>query len=241
MWSIYCVNAFQASITSNLTAYVLSGFQSHSLIPVISVVSNIMSGILYLPIAKTLDIWGRSEGFLIMASIATLGLILMATCHSVTTYAAAQGFYSVGFAGMIYCVDVITSDTSTLRSRGLAYAFTASPYIISAFAGPTAAQSFYEQISWRWAFGCFAIILPFVAIPLYITLQLNQRKAKRHGVMDEERGSRTPLQSLWHYVIEFDGKTPNDINVAGSLLTPIQLSVSLSSQPASHSSSCPSP
>ncbi|KAK3070390.1 hypothetical protein LTR53_010556 [Teratosphaeriaceae sp. CCFEE 6253] len=206
MWSLYLLNALQSSITGSLTPYVISGFELHSLIPVIAVVSNVMCGAAYLPIAKTLDLWGRAQGIVLMTCIATLGLVLMATCHDITTYCATQVFYSVGFVGIIYSVDVITSDTSALKNRGLAYAFTSSPYMISAFAGPKAAESFYEQISWRWGFGLFAILLPFVAAPLVITLQLNQRKAMRSGVLLREPSGRAWWQSIWHYIIEFDGK-----------------------------------
>jgi len=165
-----------------------------------------MSGVFYLPVAKILDVWGRAQGFSIMVIIATLGLLMMAVCNNITTYAAAQVFYSVGFTGMIYSVDVLTSDTSTLRSRGLAYAFTATPWIITAFAGPKAAESFYEQISWRWGFGVFCIILPFVAAPLVGILTVSERKARRQGLLVKVKSERTLLQSTWFYIIEFDGK-----------------------------------
>lgn len=89
-----------------------------------------MSGVFYLPVAKILDIWGRPVGLAFTTGIATLGLILMATTTTLTTYAAAQVFYSIGFSGMVYSVDVITADSSSLKSRGLAYAFTSSPWMV---------------------------------------------------------------------------------------------------------------
>jgi MFS family permease len=202
---LYFVNAFQASITANLTAYVLSGFESHSLIPVIYIVSNVMSAATYLPQAKILDLWGRAQGFFIMASLATIGLILMATTSNVQTFCAAQVFYSIGFVGMVFSIDVMTADSSKLRHRGLAFAFTSSPYIITALAGPKAAEGFYENISWRWAFGCFAIILPFVATPLFLLLLKNERKAKKNGLLVKTPSGRTLPQSIWYYFIEFDG------------------------------------
>jgi MFS family permease len=114
-------------------------------------------------------------------------------------------FYSIGFSGMIFCVDVITADTSSLRDRGLAYAFTSSPYIITAYAGSAASQHFYET-NWRWGFGTFAIVLPIVALPLFVVLQYNKRKAKKAGLLVEVRSDRTILQSLWYYTIQFDGE-----------------------------------
>ncbi|KAK2737141.1 hypothetical protein FQN55_001257 [Onygenales sp. PD_40] len=204
MWCVYCVNAFQNSITGNLSAYVTSGFESHSLIPVISIVSSAMSSATYMPLAKILNLWDRSVGFLLMTVIATIGLILSATCHNIATYCAAQVFYSVGFAGIIFSIDVITIDTSTLRDRGLAFAFTSSPYIITAFAGPAAAEHFYES-NWRWGYGCFAIVLPVVATPMFVLLRYNRHKAEKAGLLPERESSgRTWIQSIIFYVIEFD-------------------------------------
>ena len=115
-------------------------------------------------------------------------------------------FYNLGFRGMTYCVDVITADASKLKNRGLAYAFTSSPYIITAFAGPKAAEDFYNNISWRWGFGCFAIIFPVVAAPLYFILKFNLRKAEKQGILAHEKSGRTLLQSIWYYTREFDGE-----------------------------------
>lgn len=105
---------------------------------------------------------------------------------------------------MTFCVDVITADSSKLKNRGLAYAFTSSPYIITAFAGPKASESFLEHINWRWGFGCFAIIFPVVAAPLFFVLKFNLRKAKKEGVLAEEGSGRTWLQSIQHYAVDFD-------------------------------------
>ncbi|KAH8668873.1 putative MFS siderophore transporter [Xylariales sp. PMI_506] len=205
-WLLYFTNAFQSSITSNLTPYVISDFSAHSLIPTIAVVCNVMSAATYLPQAKLLDIWGRPLGFALMAGLATLGLVLMATCQGIYTYCAAQVFYSVGFVGVTYSVDVMTADSSSLRDRGLAFAFTSSPYIITAFAGPAAAEDFWEDgaISWRWGFGVWAIVLPVVALPLFLTMQLAQNKARSQGLIKKELSGRTWWQSFIHYCVEFD-------------------------------------
>lgn len=205
MWSLYLTNAFQSSITNNLSPFITSGFEEHSLLTVINIVSSSMAAAVYIPVAKVVDIWGRAEGFLLLVAFATLGLILSAVTTSLATYCAAQVFYTVGFSGLIYCVDVITADSSSLKHRGIAFAFTSSPYMITAFAGPKAAESFYEQISWRWGYGVFAIILPFVAAPLFITLKVNLKKARSFGVLVAEDKERTIRQTVWYYVQEFDG------------------------------------
>ena len=114
-----------------------------------------------------------------------------------------QVFTSVGFTSLILSIDIITTDTSSLRDRGLAYAFTSSPYIITAFAGPKSAEGFYDT-NWRWGYGSFAIILPFVAAPLFGVLQYNKVKATKQGLLVKQKSGRTLRQALWFYVVEFD-------------------------------------
>ncbi|CEP08205.1 hypothetical protein [Parasitella parasitica] len=204
IWLLYFVNAMQSSILYNLIPYVTSDFSSHSLLNVIYIVASAISAAVYIPLAKILDVWGRAEGFFVMATFATLGLILMAACQNLPTFCAAYVFYSIGFGGMTFSVDVITADSSKLKNRGLAYAFTSSPYIITAFAGAKAAEGFYYNISWRWGFGTFAIVFPIVAAPLYFILKFNLRKAKKESTLATENSGRSLLQNAWHFIIEFD-------------------------------------
>ncbi|GFZ42312.1 Major facilitator iron-regulated transporter B [Saitozyma sp. JCM 24511] len=181
LWLTYAVNAFQSSITGNLTAYVTSGFAEHSLIPVISIVSNVMSAVAYMVLAQILNLWDRSYGYLAMTV-----------------------FYSIGFSGMIFAVDVLTADTSRLKDRGLEYAFTASPWIITAYAGPAISERFYDS-NWRWAFGAFAIILPFVGIPMFVFLQHQKRRAtESRNLKANSNTRRTWMAATIHYLVEFD-------------------------------------
>jgi len=105
---------------------------------------------------------------------------------------------------MTYSVDVITADATKLKNRGLAFAFTSSPYMITAFAGPKASEGFYDNISWRWGFGAFSIILPFVAAPLFSILKINLRRAEKEGKLVHRTTDRTILQSILHYAVELD-------------------------------------
>lgn len=58
--------------------------------------SNIIAGVFKLTLAKILDVWGRPQGYALSVFTLTLGLIMMAACRNVETYAAAQVFYWVG-------------------------------------------------------------------------------------------------------------------------------------------------
>jgi MFS family permease len=128
----------------------------------------------------------------------------------VTNMINLQVFSSVGAAGAVYAYVIVAVDTTSLRNRGIAFAFTSSPYMITAFAGPRAAQAFELNVgSWRWAFGTFAIITPFMAIPLFTMLKVNLNKAKKAGLMPAEAISsgRTFSQTLRHIAVEFDSKS----------------------------------
>lgn len=174
----------------------------------IPIVSSAMTAACYIPMAKALDVWGRAEGFLLMSGFATLGLILMAVSQNLATFCAAQVFYSVGFGGMIYAVGVLAADASNLRNRGLAFAFTSSPYMITAFAGSKAAAAFVTDVeNWRWGFGWIALVLPCVTIPLFLVLKINLRKAFKNGTVTKTTRSRGFFGSIWWAFNEFDGKS----------------------------------
>lgn len=96
MWIIYFVNSMQQGTTGILTPYVTSAFQSHSLTPTVSIMSSIIGGLFKLTLAKILDVFGRPQGYLLSIVLLTVGLIMMAGCNNVETYAAAQVLYWVG-------------------------------------------------------------------------------------------------------------------------------------------------
>jgi len=87
----------QQQTTGQFLPYVTSAFASHSLIPVIGIVSNITTGVMKPPLAKILDVFGRFEGLFISLLFSILGLVLMAACTGVNVYAAAQVFYWLGY------------------------------------------------------------------------------------------------------------------------------------------------
>ncbi|KAM0421239.1 hypothetical protein ACHAPT_010961 [Fusarium lateritium] len=203
VWFVYLLNAFQSSTAGNLLPYVTSDFGAHSLLTVIDVVANSMTAAVFIPLAKFLDIAGRAEGYLLMVGFADLGLLLMATSKNLATYCAANVFYQVGFTGLIYSIDVITADSTNLKNRALAYAFTSSPYMISAFAGSYASEKMLETINWPWGFGIFAFLTPVICAPLFIILKVNLRKARKN-ILPKKPSGRSFAQSVWHYIVEFD-------------------------------------
>ncbi|KAF7888403.1 uncharacterized protein EAF02_002944 [Botrytis sinoallii] len=201
---VFFVISMQQQIQNNLSVYVTSSFALLPLTGTTSIVSSIVGGVFRLPIAKFVDLIGRAEGFAIMTGFATIGLIMMAACKNVETYAAAQVFYWLGFDGMMYVLDVFMADTSSLKNRALVFAFSTTPYIVTTWIGPPAASSFLKTSGWPWAFGAFAIITPVICIPILSLLWVNQGKAKKAGLIKKIDSGRTWAESIKYYFWEFD-------------------------------------
>ncbi|KAI0180574.1 putative siderophore iron transporter mirB [Hypoxylon sp. FL1284] len=198
-------NTLQYQIMSNLMPYVVSEFNSHSLIPTIGIVASIMSGVLKLPIAKMIDSWGRPQGLACMIVMATTGLVLMAASRDVKTYAAAEVIYQVGISGFSYVLDIIVADTSSLKDRTLAFAFNSSPTLITTFIGPPIATLFLNGSGWRWAFGFSAILFVVLSIPVLSILALNMRRAEAQGYLAKRpKSGPWTISKLRRSLIEFD-------------------------------------
>ncbi|KAI7231126.1 MFS general substrate transporter [Hortaea werneckii] len=179
IWFLTLVNNMKTSMVYSLTAYATSDFLGHSLLTVISVVASAMAGAVYIPMAKALDLWGRAEGFMLMTLLCIIGIILLAASQNLPTYCAGEVFYLVGFGGLAYSWNVLAADITSLRNRGLAFAFTSSPALISAFAGSKAAAEFLLHSTWRWGYGIWAISLPAFAFPVIALLTWNTRRAEK--------------------------------------------------------------
>ncbi|EGX91445.1 siderophore iron transporter [Cordyceps militaris CM01] len=207
IWLVYFVDSMHSSMGFSLTAYVTSSFSKHGLTATTGVFSQLIGALIKLPLAKILDIWGRPQGVALTVFFMVIGLIMMAACQNVETYAAAQVFYWVGFNGIGYSLQVFTADTSALKNRAFVFAFINTPFIISTPTSGYAADGFLNlgPQGWRWAFGAFSIIVPVVVSPIFFLFLYNHRKAKRIGVLPPRQPSgRTLLQSLKYYTIQFD-------------------------------------
>ncbi|KAI1084906.1 MFS general substrate transporter [Whalleya microplaca] len=206
IWIIYFVDSMQSGMSSLLTPYVTSAFSLHSLTAATGVMSQIIGGISKLPLAKILDVWGRPQGFLVVVLSMTLGLIMMAACNNVETYAAAQVFYWVGYNGISYSLSVFIADTSSLKNRALMLAYVTSPYIITVWiTAPVANDLIYgSMIGWRWGFGIFSIITPIMCLPLFFLFTWNYSKARKAGLAVKRDSGRSTFQSIKYYFWEFD-------------------------------------
>ena len=172
-----------------------------------SILSQLISGLVKLPFAKLITIWGRPQGFALTTACVIIGLAMMAGCNGVKTYCAAQVFYSVGYAGMDLCMTIFIADTSSLRNRSLMLAFASSPYLATTWAYGPAAQRMLAPggMGFRWGIGVWTIIYLVVATPLFSLFYYYHIQAEKAGLVPKKQGPKRSVREwLTYYAIEYD-------------------------------------
>ena len=204
IWLTYFVEGMLSGTQGALVPYVTSAFAEHSLTPTVTILSSVIGGVTNLTIAKVLDIFGRPQGYLFCICLATVGLIMMAACNNVESYAAAQVFYTVGNNGLQYSLSVFVADTSSLRNRGLMQAFAYSPNMITCWLAGPISSGYLNGPGWRWCFGTFTFLVPGISLPLFGLFLYNYYKAKKQGLVPKRESRGTAWKSFLYYCREFD-------------------------------------
>ncbi|KAF2825237.1 siderophore iron transporter-like protein [Ophiobolus disseminans] len=206
LWLLNFFVSFTSSSASTLAPYVTSAFQKHSLTALTGVISSIVAGIWKLPYAKIMNIWGRPFALCLGCSCYIIGLIIMASCNNVKAYCAANTFFYTGYNSIDFSMTVFVADTTKLKNRAFFVAYAASPWLITTWIYGYAVESTTADggIGWRWNFGIFAIIAPFVCAPLIAIFYINEAKARRAGLIQTRIDNRSFGEKLKYYFIEFD-------------------------------------
>lgn len=68
------------TVVSSLAPYVTSAFDSHSLLPITTLVSSIVTGVMQLPLSRAIDRYGRPQGLIAMLFLDVLGAFFKDEC-----------------------------------------------------------------------------------------------------------------------------------------------------------------
>ncbi|KAK1986040.1 siderophore iron transporter mirB [Colletotrichum cereale] len=183
MWLIYFANNTQQGMAFALTPHVTGRFQQHSFTATVHVMASLIGGLMKLPLAKVLNLWGRPHGYAFCVGLLTAGLVMMAACNNLVVYTVAQVFYSVGYGGLSYTLSIFIADTSALKNRGLVLAFALSPNIITAWLGGPIGKIILTGPGLAWGFGIFAIVIPVITLPLLGIFMYNYYQAKKQDLV----------------------------------------------------------
>lgn len=190
-----------------LGPFAYADFKQAPQITTANIAGILIGGILKLPLAKILNLWGRAEGLFVSLVAYVMGIIILAACKGPAGYATGYVFYWIGYDLIYLILQIFIADTTGLRNRAWAIAFASTPFILTAFTAPLGANSFLATSGWRWGYASFAIIQPFVFGPLIVVFKFYEKKAIKMGLYRREPSGRTTWQSIVHYTHEFDGKS----------------------------------
>ncbi|KAJ5121245.1 Major facilitator superfamily domain general substrate transporter [Penicillium bovifimosum] len=204
IWICTFMLAFHSNISGFLINYIQGGFRSAPQVSTAYILANIVGGVLKLPLGKTLNLWGRAEALVVSTSIYLLGMVVLAACNGPNGYAAGYVLYWIGYNCVYLILNIFVADTSGLRNRAFAFGFMQTPFICTAFTGGLAANSVYTMFGWRWGYGIFCIVVPFVFLPLAMVFKYYEKKAEKNGIFRRKPSGRTVQQSILHYIHEFD-------------------------------------
>ena len=88
---------------------------------------------------------------------------------------------------------IFIADTTSLLNRGL---WSSLPESVTAiptlYLGTIVADSVLEHSTWRWGYGMWALIFPFCAAPLIISMFILQRRAKKNGYKNKSAWASSP-------------------------------------------------
>lgn len=169
--------------------YATSAFNEISLLGTLGTAGVIVFAVIKPPIAKLSNVIGRGETYILTISCYILSYILCASSKLINAYAAGYIFYCIGQSGTNIMNDIIISDITTARWRGLGIGLSFFPFLLMPWIAAFITESVVNGIGWRWGIGMFAILMPFAASFIIITLLYYQRKAKKAGIIIKQRMS----------------------------------------------------
>lgn len=152
--------AFTANRVS--TEFGLSGSQLGVLLS--AGLLGMAAGSLFL--APLADIFGRRPMLLFTTGLAAGGMFLSATAHTATELSLWRVVTGLGVGGILACTNVITSEYSNKRWRGMAVSIYTAGYGVGATLGGMAAVSLQASYGWRsvFVFGGIVTAIAFVLL-----------------------------------------------------------------------------
>lgn len=168
------------------------------------IVQQVLREVLKIPAAQLLNIWGRTEGFMIFVCVYLLGIVVLASCNDYTTYAVGNTFRTLGSETITFILSIFIIDITEVSHRALALGLTGIPSIINLTTKRVIGDPFLQAVkgNWRLTYGTCAIITPVALFSLAWVLRFYLQAARAKGVHTRAR-FRDP-RSTARYVYEND-------------------------------------
>lgn len=148
------VYQFDNVLLYNFRNYAASNFNNVAGLSTLGVVGSIVFAVAKPPIAKISNL-GRAEAYIFCICCYLLGYILCASSSSFGVYAGGFVFANIGQTGVNILNDIIISDITSMRARGLGIALSFLPFLIVPWISAFMVENIVRPggIGWRWGIG----------------------------------------------------------------------------------------
>ncbi|KAK2750683.1 hypothetical protein FQN57_002756 [Myotisia sp. PD_48] len=177
-------------VRNTYQGYATSSFRNHSLLSTVNVVHSVVGAVLQPTLARIADVFGRLQVLVFVIICYTTGTIIETCANNVQTYAAGAMVYHIGYVLLMFILQVIIADLTSMRSRVFFAALPNVPYIINTWISGNVTSAILATTTWRWGIGMWAIIFPVCCAPLVFMLILLGRESGRNLAAEEPTSSQ---------------------------------------------------
>ena len=121
-------------------------------------------------LAPQADRFGRRPLLIVSTALSALGMAMSALSHDMLSLGIWRVVTGLGVGGILACTNVITSEYSSAKWRGLAISIYAAGFGIGAVLGGMSAVFLQEQYGWRAVFVTGAALTGLVGVALLVWL-----------------------------------------------------------------------
>ncbi|CAO3618017.1 unnamed protein product [Cunninghamella blakesleeana] len=181
-------------------SHATDSFKKHSLISTINLVQSVSAAAIQPPLSKLANTFGRVELISFAIILYIIGTAVEASSQNVQTYAGGQVLFTLGMRSFQLLFEILLADVSSLRNRVVFSFIPGLPTLINSWVAGDVTSAILANSSWGWGIGMWAIIVPAASIPIFISLILSTRRAKKEGKFDNIQSTFSG-NSLWENTV----------------------------------------
>ncbi|CAO3641538.1 unnamed protein product [Cunninghamella echinulata] len=180
--------------------YATNDFGKHSLLSTLNIVKSVGAAAIQPPLSKAANIFGRFEIVTFGVVLYIIGTVIEACSTNIQTFAGGQVLWVMGYRAFQLLFEIVIADVTTTRDRLLYTNIPRLSTLINTWVSGNITALIMDSSHWKWGVGIWAAIIPVVAIPIYLSLFLTARKAKRQGKLDNVQSIFTG-KNVWENTV----------------------------------------
>lgn len=177
-------------VRSTYQSYAASSLGVHTLLSTINVLRSVIAAAVHPAAAKIADAFGRFELISVSVAFYIVGTAVESIASSIEVFITGAVLYQIGYTCVVFLVEVIIADITSMRSRVFFSYIPAIPFLINTWISGNLASAVLKATDWRWGIRMWAFIYAASAAPLLIALY---RAAPLRGSTESSR-NHNPFQ-----------------------------------------------